>query len=160
MASEIESKAAVVRGWFGFEGNYCPFTFINSAETPTQLDISQWSHYISVFVFYRAHIGRRPKTFWSWWCLAQPALLFQTMFNALIAQNHVALQKLPLHAFSITLPKSCLERPWTSILTSQRSVSASVSALSLRSLFSLLNTLMSVFLPVLYCLANWHHLTL
>lgn len=128
-------------------GKICPFTFINSAETPTQLDMSQWSHYISVF--YRAHIGRRPKTFWSWWCLAQPALLFQTMFSALIAQNRVALQKLPLHAFLITLPRSCLERLWTSTLTSQRSGPASVSALSLRS--SLISTPQYTYVSVLIC---------
>lgn len=106
------------------------------------------------FVFYRAHIGRRLKTFWSWWCLAQPALLSQTTFSAPTAQNRVALLKLPLHAFSIMLPRSCLERLWTSTLISQRSASACLSALFVSAFLKL------IFSSVLCCLANWHLLTL
>lgn len=78
----------------------------------------------SLFILCRAYIGRRLKTFWSWWCLAQPALLSQMMCSALIAQNRVALQKLPLLVYSTTLLRSFLERPWISTLTSQKSVSS------------------------------------
>lgn len=76
-----------------------------------------------ICVFYRAHIGRRPKTFWSWWCLARPASSFLMMCSALTAQNRAALQKSPLRAYSTTPPRSCLAKLWISTLTSQRSVS-------------------------------------
>lgn len=122
MASEIESIAAVSRGWFGLLKKNVHSHSCILQKHPHSLIFH--NRIIIILCFYRAHTGRRPKTFWSWWCLAQPALLFQTMCSALIAQNHAALQKLLLRAFSTTPQRSCLAKLWTSTLTSQRSVSS------------------------------------
>lgn len=53
MASEIEWLIAAVGR--GMVWKLCPFTFINSPETPTQPDISQWNHYSSLFLLQSPH---------------------------------------------------------------------------------------------------------
>lgn len=79
-------------------------------------------HLLVLVILYRVHTGRKPKTFLSWWFLAQPALLSQMMCSAPTAQNPVALQRLPLHAYLTTHQKSFLAKLSTSTLISQRSI--------------------------------------
>lgn len=67
-------------------------------------------HLLVLVILYRVHTGRKPKTFWSWWFLAQPALLSQMMCSAPTAQNPVALQRLPLHAYLTMHQKSFLAK--------------------------------------------------
>lgn len=115
--------------WLGPEMPFHIHKFLRNTYTACFLTVALLNFCI-VFVFfcfflffYRAHIGKRPKTFWSWLYPVQPALLFQKMCNAPTVLSPAAHQKLPSRAYSTTLPKSCLGRLWTSTLTSQRLVS-------------------------------------
>jgi len=69
---------------------------------------------------HRARTGRRPKTFWSWWCPAQRVWWFLMRCSAPTAQSLPAPRRSLSPAYSTTHLKSCQEKRWTSTLTSQR----------------------------------------
>lgn len=133
MASEIEHIAAVSRG--GFNHLKRKVSICIQQKHPCSLIVH--NRVFVIWCFYRAHTGRRPKTFWSWWCLARPASLFQTTCSVPTARSLVALPKLLLRAFLTTPPKSCLEKLSTSTLTSQRSVASILKDSSVNQCFSL-----------------------
>lgn len=140
MASEIEYIAAVSRG--GFNHLKKKMSICIQQKHPCSLILHNrvfviWVFFLFLVFFYRAHTGRRPKTFWSWWCLAQPASLFQMTCSVPTARSLVALQKLLLRAFLTTPPKSCLEKLSTFTLTSQRSVASILTYSSVNQCFSL-----------------------